>query len=627
MKPPRWALFNCNRVALAFAFALQILLGLYSVIALAENRQKVVEIQQAEFIISDASSIPPDNAGWQTTSLPHRAPKPIDRDLVGYWYKATFTPANTRQPLWLYFPKLRSGGTIYLNGVQIGEIRGADQLYQVRWFRPHLFFVPALSLHDGANEIAVRFAIREPLTSFGEFEIGPEKPLRESYDRHLFWENTSTEIATVICLLSGAFILVFWLRRRQEALYGIFGVCVLFWGLRTFIFRIPEVPMEYWVPWRFLYYFTTSGFIVSITTFLLKYSESKRPRLNQLLIVYWLGGCVLFLLIGAPIRRALDSYWMLGFLPFTVYAVIRLVIFTARQRTRSCIAMVLAIVFALALSLHDYAVQLGMFHLQEYYLLHLGIPAFLLVMACVLLERFITSLKQADSIHEQLALRVADREKELAASYEQLRKLERHHAATEERQRIMQDMHDGVGSQLLSTLVMVQRGAATQNDMVALLQECLDDMRLAIDSLSPEDSDLLPALGNFRFRMESRFRSMGLNLNWRSCNMPDTFEIAPHAGLQILRILQEALTNVLKHAQAKNVEVTLSFSSDALRVQVIDDGIGFVNTGKQSGRGLKNMRARAEKIGASFDIEHLSTGTAIRLDLSLSCPSAPALAA
>jgi signal transduction histidine kinase len=577
----------------------------------------VIEMRRASFIYSDARTVPDHSAGWQTVDLPHRIRKPADRDLVHYWYRTSFTATDVSQPLWLYFSKLRSGGAIYVNDIHVGDIRGADELNQIRWFRPHLFFLPPLVLREGYNEIAIRFAIREPLTSFGEFSVGPENLLRERFDERLFWENTSTEIASIICLVSGALILAFWLRRRQERLYGIFGICVLFWGLRTLIFRMPVVPMDWWAIWRFSYYFTTAGFITCITIFLHDFSATRRPLLNRFLISYWLGGCILFLVIGPSIRMFMDIYWTGGFLPFTVYAVIRLSVFAMRQRTPSGMAMCVAIAIALVLALHDYAVQIGLFGLSEFYLLHLGIPAFLLVMACVLLDRFIDSLQQSESISEQLALRVAERERELAASYEQLRKLEREHAATEERQRIMQDMHDGVGSQLLSTLVMAQRGAATRNDMVTLLQECLDDMRLAIDSLSPHDPDLLSVLGNFRFRMESRFKGVGLTLHWRNHGMPDALDIAPHAGLQVLRILQEALTNVLKHAQARNIEVDLHFSTEFLEIRIADDGIGFVAEGKSAGYGLANMQMRAKKIGAILNIEHSASGTALRLLMPL----------
>jgi signal transduction histidine kinase len=582
---------------------------------------EVIEIGKAAFIYSDAPTLPADGPWWREVTLPHREHKPDADALVHYWYRAEVELTRSNQPMWLYFPKLRSGGAIFVNGVQIADIREADPTYQVRWFRPHLLFVPPLSLKEGVNQVAVRFAIREPLTSFGDLYIGPEQPLREAYDRLMFWENTSTEISSFFCIVSGLLILVFWLRRPQESLAGLFGLSVLFWGLRTLIFRMPVVPMEYWTLWRFFYYLTTSGFIACITIFLLGFSGAGNARLNRFLVAYWLGGSFLFLLIGPPLRIFMDTYWTFAFLPFTLYAIVRLTNFAVRRRTPAGIAMCFVIAVAFVLALHDYAVQHGMFGLPEFYLLHLVIPAFLMVMAGVLLDRFVDSLRQAESANERLGLRVAAREKELALSYEQLRRLERERAATEERQRIMEDMHDGVGSQLLSALVMVQRGAATRQDMEELLQECLDDMRLVIDSLSPHDPDLLSVLGNFRFRMESRFRTFGLTLRWRNHDMPETVETTPHTGLQIMRIMQEALTNILKHACAGTVDVDVRFAHESIRIVIIDDGVGFIPNGKSVGHGLGNMRMRARKIGATVEIASGGSGTAVTLDIPLRSPS------
>jgi signal transduction histidine kinase len=605
-------------------FSLFAVLACWVSTALAEPPQEAIQITHAQYIVSDAAALPDNASAWKTVTLPHRSPKPDGDKLVHYWYRTSFASAETAAPVWLYFPKLRSGGAIFINGMLAAEIRSADRLYQVRWFRPHRVFVPPSFLKTGQNDIAVRFAIREPLTSFGEFWIGPEQALQKDFEQRRFWESTSTDMASGLCLLFGAFIVIFWWRRKQERLYGIFGACVLFWGLRTWIFQMPEVPMDYWVLWRFFYYLTTAGFITWITIFLLEFSGAKQAKLNRFLVCSWLGGSFGFLLFGATLRPVMDTYWIMSFLPFTVYAVIRLGIFAQRQRTLSGMAMVFAIVFALGLSLHDYAVQHGLFHLQEFYLLHLGIPAFLLVMACVLQERFIDSLQQAESASEQLAQRIGERERQLGASHEQLRRLERAQSAAEERQRIMQDMHDGVGSQLLSTLVVARRGTVSQNDMVTLLQECLDDMRLAIDSLASADPDFLSALGNFRFRMEARFTAMGLPLHWRNHAMPDTIDIAPHAVLQVLRILQEALTNVLKHARASKVEVDIAFFEASLRMQITDDGIGFPIDEKSNGRGIGNMRMRARKLDAVFDIESTSSGTTIHLDIPFMPPGSPA---
>lgn len=207
--------------------------------------------------------------------------------------------------------------------------------------------------------------------------------------------------------------------------------------------------------------------------------------------------------------------------------------------------------------------------------------------------------------------------RERVANQEQLRAFEREHAANEERLRIMQDLHDGVGSTLVSTLMLVQGGNADTAQIVAMLQECLDDMRLAIDTLSPDEPDLLPVLGNFRFRMEARFKGVGLPLRWHYHGLPEQLRIAPHDGLQVLRILQEALTNTLRHARAQAVTVDLHFTPTLFSAQVHDDGCGFDPEAAGHGHGLGNMRLRAQRIGAALAIYTLRPGTAVELSLPL----------
>ena len=585
--------------------------------AFADAAQAVLELDRAAVTISDTSTVPPDDSAWQEVALPHRKPKPAGLGLVSYWYRMPFLADSSTTPTWVYFPGLPSGGKVFLNGFLVGAVPGATEREQVRWYRPHLLLLPPALLRAGSNLLAVHLSIREPLTSFGPVQIGSEAVLRARFDRLMFWEETIAEVSTAVCLLAGILIILFWLRRREERLYGLFGFCMLFWGMRTLLLRLAVVPVADLMLWRSAYYFATAGFIVLITGFMLRFSGRDHPRIRRVLVAYWLIGCLVFAAGGMGLRPIMNSWWLPGFLPWTLYAVAQLCRFALAQRTRASLAMGLAVVLALALALHDFIVQEGWLGLPEIYLMHLAVPSFLLVMTGVLSDRFLDSLRRVESVNEQLAAKVAVREKEIAESYRRVQALERANAATEERQRIMQDMHDGVGSHLLTTLVMVERGAASREITVAMLQECLDDMRLVIDSLAPDDPDLLPVLGNFRFRMEARFKAMGLTLDWRSHAMPDGLEVAPHAGLHILRMLQEALANVLKHARASRVGVTLNFSVQSLVIEVTDDGVGFDPAHARSGRGLNNMQIRARKLGASCVISHPATGTSVRIVVPL----------
>ena len=596
--------------------------------AVTPASSETIAIRTADFVVADSTTLPPDDAGWQPASLPHRVAKADGTDLLGYWYRAGFNLApsgplsGTVLPLWLYLPKLSGGGAVYLNDELVGAMPSADFATHVRLLYPHLLLLPPSALHAGANKITLHFASREPRTSVGSFEIGPERALRPKFEQRLFIETTTAGISTAACLVVGMGLLAFWLRRPQEHLYGSFALCLLFWGERTLMMRWPIVPIAYLVHWRLAYYAAHSGFIVLMSISTLRFSQQRNPRLERLLITYAIAGCLLFAIVGTRLRGVMDTYWQIPFFLSGLYCLAQLVLFAGRQRARSSFAMGMTMLLALGLSMHDFAVQEDWFQLIDIDLMHLGIPVFLLVIAGMLLERFLDSLRQAELVNERLALQVSQRECELACSYERLSQLERAQGAAEERQRIMQDMHDGVGSQLLSAMAIIERGGTNRTDTMALLQECLDDMRLAIDSMAPDDPDLLPAFGNFRFRMQARFAGVGISLQWRSHDMPDSLELGTHAGLQILRILQEALANVLKHAQALNVAVDLHFTAQRLLIRVADDGIGFAQGGKHGGRGLANMQNRADKLGASLMIEYLATGTAVQLKIPLASAAA-----
>ena len=231
--------------------------------------------------------------------------------------------------------------------------------------------------------------------------------------------------------------------------------------------------------------------------------------------------------------------------------------------------------------------------------------------------RFVRSLQEVEEVNRTLEARVATREAEIEDSYRRIAELQREQATTDERQRIMQDLHDGLGSQLFTSLLRAERGALDRVATTDALRGAIDEMRVAVEALASDEQDFRTAFGNFRFRWDQRLRDTGVTPVWQ-VEVPNTvLAIAPHDALQLLRIVQEALTNVLKHARASRVQVSLRQMADRLELAVCDDGVGRAATASNGGRGQANMRARAEKIGATLRIECGTSGTRVVLDLPL----------
>ena len=229
-------------------------------------------------------------------------------------------------------------------------------------------------------------------------------------------------------------------------------------------------------------------------------------------------------------------------------------------------------------------------------------------------RRIAKALAETQRMNAELEERVQQKQRQLERNFEQLEQLSRDAAVVEERQRIMTDMHDGIGAQLISALSLAESDDAPPREIAAILRECIDDLRVTIDSLESHENELLPALGNFRYRIDRRLRTVGVELDWRVNDLPQLTYLTPRNLLHVLRILQEAFANVLKHSRASRVRVETGLMRDQPKIfiRIEDNGTGFAASEIQ-GRGLGNMARRASSVGGQLCVSSNDDGTTVEL--------------
>jgi len=258
-----------------------------------------------------------------------------------------------------------------------------------------------------------------------------------------------------------------------------------------------------------------------------------------------------------------------------------------------------------------------------------GLSGVLVAFALISGEYVVQTLKRAERSNEELERHVARKSHELEQSYARLRDSEREAGRTQERERLMREMHDGLGAHLMTALRGVERGALGPAQVAQSLQDSLDELRLLIDGA--EMGDYLPgALAIWRNRWDDRLAAAGVGLHWRLDESLDDVRLSGDATLQVLRILQEAATNIVKHAQARHMTLQAGTAARAggreLRIAIRDDGRGMGQASDEAGqRGLRNMRHRAEQLGARLDIgpNGDGPGTEVLLRLPLDGAWAP----
>ena len=192
-----------------------------------------------------------------------------------------------------------------------------------------------------------------------------------------------------------------------------------------------------------------------------------------------------------------------------------------------------------------------------------------------------------------------------------------------ERGRIARELHDNIGSQLMLVLSMLGDSTSPANaSLFMALEQCLVDLRCAADRLDAIQDDLLMALACLRYRVEPALHKRGTCLHWRVKSGHLLKDVKGPTALHILRIAQECLSNVMRHATATAVEVVLHTlpGSSQVVLEVNDDGRGFCTAGLAAsqgsclGKGLLNMKTRASAIGGVLTVSSaMGCGTKVKL--------------
>ena len=260
----------------------------------------------------------------------------------------------------------------------------------------------------------------------------------------------------------------------------------------------------------------------------------------------------------------------------------------------------------------------------------LALGLLLFAVSQIYLTRFVKSLNENEQLIHSLETRLEAKEHELAQAFEKQKHVERKQTLLTERRRIMRDMHDGLGGQLVSIIALTERNGDgddsrdNSNRIQGAARTALEDLRLLVSSLDIED-DISGMLGTYRERLEAQLSAHDIALEWRMIELPNFSGLTPTIALQILRIMQEASTNVIKHAEASRLIVSFSLATAMgprrLTIDILDDGVGYA-AAPTNGHGLKNMKSRAEAIGAKVSCESSEAGSLVRLQLPTVFPPA-----
>ena len=535
-----------------------------------------------------------------------------------------------------YFVRLGNAYEVLLNGVVI-ERRGDLQAFNSADFG----LVPrtlALPLHLLKKDNLLRVRIRADAgrrAGVPVVVVGPDHEIDALYKSAHKWRVTSSQVIVVLSLLVSALALALWFTQTEpnhlghpvrDKLYLFAGLAELCWAWRVSMVLV-EQPTLPWLVWGTLYIAALGGWACFMTAFCcMAAGWSDRPWLPRFFSLLWA------LIIGGVLATFAAYYlhfWHLPWLLTLWYGLLVLmvvsfaVIFcvaTVKNPLAMRVPVAIALVLNVLVGLRDWVV----FRLTDSFgadtMLRYSSAVFGLTLAHIVMMRFRLANTQARDLNANLAARVAQREQELAQSYQQVEQLAREQERTGERTRILRDMHDGVGAHISTAIRQLESGRASTGELLQTLRDSLDQLKLSIDAMNVPQGDIAALMASLRYRLEPRFTASDITLQW------DVDVLAPLAGfdhkaMQHLQFMVfEALSNVLQHANASALRIELHATDHGgTQLRITDNGCGF-DPKRVSSKGLGSLRERAAIIGAKLVIAS-EPGRSV-VDITLAQPGA-----
>lgn len=523
------------------------------------------------------------------------------------------------EPKAIYLTKVGNQFEVRINGVLISSPLESQSTRLDFAKAPHLMTVPQALLHgDDVLEITIRTqALRRGGLSVIRF--GEADSVQQEFHATHRWRIMGSLIVVCVSAVLGLFSLLLWSQQRLP-LYLLFGVAELVWALRVSDVLIEDPPLG-WPAW---------GVVIALA-YALYVGLTGRLTLLVLNIEWpWVPLAWKSYLVGSVISTATFAngylvFWTiwLALMIATALCCAVLAVYTAwRTHHLDHSLLAFSLMVAVIVGIRDWVyVWLNPDTFGDASWVRYVSLLFCLTMGFIIANRYTQATRELRLMNQTLADRIAERERQLAASFEQTREAWQQTAALSERQRLMRDMHDGLGSRLSGALSVLRGNPSSYAVAIEYLSEALEELKFTVDSLEDYVGDLGVVLGNLRYRLQDRLKAAGVRLIWQVQSLPVVEGLTPTSVRSIQHILLEALTNAIQHGAATEITLIATFDEGSERILIVleDNGCGFdTRTTTLQGRGMRLIKQRAHELGGEAAIDtDFAVGCRVRIELPL----------
>ncbi|MEG0482001.1 MAG: ATP-binding protein [Acinetobacter sp.] len=591
-----------------------------------ENLNCQAFISSIQAIKSDVDHIEAlPKSGWvDIKKLPDYWDQRWENYHTSAWYKVNWQyqcpNQQTTTPITLVIQNINMAGMIYLNHEFLWKDQNLTEPLSRSWHTPRYWVLPASSLKQSENVLWIKvIGTATQKSGLGQLFLGEHTPMKKIYDRNLLEKRISPTLSFIINFIMGIFCLMVWLVNPTEKAFKWFGFVGIGWMIYVWgitrqdpIFGLSSINLDR-ICISIFCFSTISGCIAAW-----RLANRKFSYIESILFIFCgLAILCIFFLPQQYTHKALNFIFISCVIIFLLKCLTYpFIAYQSKLKETYVLAVQYLIFIPIVINDAIYIMTLKGHILSPY-----TSPIGTLLIGFILAFRLANNTKSIAHFNKTLEQRIIQAKNELLTSLNNQHQLALENAKLQERVNLSHDLHDGLGGSISRSMMLLENhDQIEKKQMLSILKLLRNDLRQTIDFGSCLDTKIptgpIQWVAPLRHRFVQLFEEFEIHSKWI---LAENWKTHPNAlqCLTMARIAEEALTNIIKHSHATQVEFSLTENEHFLILKISDNGIGFDPAQVDAGLhvGLHSMQQRVKRLGGLFEINSHPNQTILTVSL------------
>ena len=418
---------------------------------------------------------------------------------------------------------------ISVNGSVIATVFGSDDNHKIVRHAPLSILISKTLLRKQENRLSVRYVAYDPVIAISGMGIGPVAKVDALYWALNFISDSFIYAMNFLLLLIGLYLVNFGLLYKDEKLLGLAGRSMLLLSFLCTVNLAPEIPAFIYPLWRAILLVLSATLTATIIEFMLAYADKKIKSHEKILMRISILCMFFSALIFDDQFTSVVSFSVM--LLFNFYCLTMVFSSQVRRKLlRSGLGVFYFVSFFIAYMtfMHDFMLMPGhgalmdfmhgVFFLpsafrEEIFISHAGVIMLFFSMVMIVVERYQGARDYAEKEADRIYGALTHNEAELRKMLDQQHMVQSTHIIQHERQRLLFEIHTGIGLRLQEGYQRAVEDRLTPAQFVDVFQDCIDDMRLIMDCISMRPrAEIDIIIGAMLHRMQPRMVKQKIEL-------------------------------------------------------------------------------------------------------------------